>query len=202
MRIVREGLPFVFFPILAGLLFVIFGFIVIGFILIFLGCFCAFFFRNPKRNINRNENNVLSPCDGRVLEVKQENGSSVLRVFLSVFNVHMQRAPVSGKITEVVYRPGKFLPAMDPEAHKVNEQNTFKLESPKGQFLIKQIAGIIARRVVAWKKAGDTVEQGQPIGFIKFGSQVDLQIPGNVEFLVKKNDKVVAGETVICELKI
>jgi phosphatidylserine decarboxylase len=200
MKIVREGFPFAFFPILLGAFLLATGFVVFGIFLIALGGFCAFFFRNPERKIEKNDGQVLSPCDGTVLETFYEDGYSVLRVFLSVLNVHMQRAPVSGTITEVVYRPGKFLPADNPEAHKVNEQNTFKLDNPRGTFLVKQIAGIIARRVVAWKKAGDAVEQGQPIGFIKFGSQVDLYIPLKVEFKVKKDDKVVAGKTIICEL--
>lgn len=205
MSIAKEGLPFIAVPLLAGvvllLLFRGWGGISVGGIFILLGLFCAFFFRDPHRVIPTGDNLVLSPCDGTVMEITEENDQKVVRVFLSVFNVHLQRAPLSGEVKSMEYRPGKFVPAMKPEAHQVNEQNVITLQTPHGQFVVKQIAGILARRVVSWVKAGDRVEKGRHIGLIKFGSQVDLHCPKNVQIMVKVNDTVRGGETVIGEIK-
>lgn len=205
MFIAKEGFPFIVTPLVLGVVFLFFGrvwaFSSAGAVLIFAGLFCGYFFRDPARNIPKEENLVLSPCDGTVLEVSDENNRKTVRVFLSILNVHLQRAPVSGRIRNVEYRPGKFLPAMKKEAHQVNEQNVITIETKNGDFVVKQIAGILARRVVSWVKPGDIVASGQKIGLIKFGSQVDLELPPNVEIKVKPGDKVAAGETIFGEYK-
>jgi phosphatidylserine decarboxylase len=100
------------------------------------------------------------------MEVTEENGMKVIRVFLSVFNVHIQRFPVKGTVKNVEYRPGKFLPAMNPAAHAEKEQNIITIDTGRGTFVVKQIAGILARRVVAWSKPGDALERGQKFGLI------------------------------------
>jgi phosphatidylserine decarboxylase len=163
------------------------------------GLFFAYFFRDPIRRVIRDDSRILSPADGTVLEISGAQGGRVIRIFLSVFNVHLQRAPVSGTIRNVEYKPGKFLPAMKPEAHVENEQNIITLQSAKGNFEVRQIAGILARRVVSWVKAGQQVEQGQQIGFIKFGSQVDLTVPASAIIKVKTGDKVRGGLTILAE---
>ena len=173
--------------------------LVLGILALALGAFIAFFFRDPKREISRNDNHIISPADGTVLEVSEHGGAKTIRIFLSVFNVHLQRAPVSGTIKNVEYKPGKFLPAMKPEAHVENEQNIITMETPKGNYVVKQIAGILARRVISWVKAGDSVALGQKIGFIKFGSQVDLTLPASADVKVKTGDKVRGGLTVLAE---
>jgi len=206
MSIAKEGFPFIIPPLAMGVLMFAFcrgwwGCPVIGGILILLGLFSAFFFRDPLRTIPADDKLVLSPCDGTVMEITEMGGQKVVRMFLSVFNVHLQRAPVAGEIVKMEYRPGKFVPAMRPDAHEVNEQNIITMKTAHGEFVVKQIAGILARRVVAWVKAGDMAVKGQKIGLIKFGSQVDLHVPKNVEIKVKVNDKVTGGETVIGEIK-
>ena len=203
MGIVHEGLIFIFIPLATGIIFLYLGgtlFTAIGTVFLVLGLFCSFFFRDPARTIAINPAHILAPGDGTIMEVTEEGGNKVIRIFLSVFNVHLQRSPVAGKITSIVYKPGKCVPAMNAEAHIVNEQNIFTIESPQGTFTVTQISGIIARRVVAWSKQGDSVQQGDKIGMIRFGSQVDITMPTSVTIKVKKGDKVTSGITVLATI--
>ena len=210
MFMVKDGVAYVLPSLAAGALIVVYSnnpyLAALGALLIAAGLFFAYFFRNPSRRVARNDSHIISPADGTVLEVSPApmgrglaQGGQVIRIFLSVFNVHLQRAPVAGTISNVEYRPGKFLPAMKPEAHVENEQNIITMQSAKGDFEVRQIAGILARRVVSWVKAGQQVEQGQHIGFIKFGSQVDLTVPASAKIKVKTGDKVRGGLTVLAE---
>jgi phosphatidylserine decarboxylase len=204
--IAKEGCVFVVIPVIAGILFLLFFksvfLVFFGWLFILTGIFCAFFFRDPARKIPAGENLVLSPCDGTVMETSVEKDVKVIRVFLSVFNVHIQRSPVSGLLKNVEYRPGRFLPANKPEAHMVNEQNIFTIQTKKGSLIIvKQIAGILARRVVAWSKAGDSLQAGDKIGLIKFSSQVDLHLPLSAGIKVKPGDKINGRETIIGEFE-
>lgn len=203
MSIVKEGWPFIVFPICIGalLFFAGRGWPYAAWILVIFGLFCSFFFRDPLRNIPEGENIILGPGDGRVLEVAEEDGKKVIRIFLSVFNVHLQRAPVAGLVKSVEYKSGRCLPAMMGQAHSVNEQNIIIIQSPKGEFQVRQIAGILARRVVSWVKPQQQVKTGDKIGLIKFGSQVDLYMPDNVEIIVKKGDRIVGGETIVGRIK-
>ena len=196
MPFVKDGLVYILLSLISGIV-LIFIFLPAGIVLVLLTFFFAYFFRDPKRDISPDPAAVLSPCDGTVMEITQENNFKVVRSFLSVFNVHLQRAPVSGLVRQVVYTPGRFLPANNPNAHQVNENNVIAIASPKGDFEVKQIAGILARRVVSWVKQENVVEQGEKIGFIKFGSQVDIFMPQTVEIKVKVGDKVKGGLTVI-----
>jgi phosphatidylserine decarboxylase len=204
MIISSEGMPFIAIPAAAGVFFFIAGrgplAVVAGIVCVTLSLFCAFFFRDPARTIPVDARYMVAPCDGTVMEITEENGQKVVRVFLSVFNVHIQRSPVAGTVTNVEYRPGRFLPAMDPQAHAVNEQNIITIATPAGEYVVKQIAGILARRVVAWVKPGDTLAQGQKIGLIKFGSQVDLHMPTQAKVRVAIGGRVVGGETIVAEL--
>jgi len=203
--IAKEGYGFVAVPVVIGILFLSFGSGVLvaiaGSICIALGLFCAFFFRDPVRVAPSGENLIVSPCDGTVMETLEENGEKVIRVFLSVFNVHIQRSPVSGTLKNLEYRPGKFLKANDKQAHLVNEQNIFTIETNKGKVIVKQIAGILARRVVAWSKVGDVLKTGDKIGLIKFSSQVDIHLPLTAEVKVKPGDVIAGAQTIIGELK-
>jgi phosphatidylserine decarboxylase len=205
MSIVKEGYPFSLVPLIMGLVLTginlgIFSF-VLGVIFILFALFCLYFFRDPAITITKGDNFVLSPCNGTVLEVSENDTQKVIRVFLSVLDVHLQRAPISGKVISVEHKNGKFLKAMDPQAHIVNEQNIITIQSDRGEFIVKQIAGILARRCVSWVKAGDIISKGDKIGVIKFSSQVDLHFPKNVEIKVKTGDTVVSGITVFGEYK-
>lgn len=206
MSILKDGYPFIVVPLLIGAASFAFGrhnpaALSLGMVCILLALFCAFFFRDPERVITPGDRLVISPCDGTVMEVGEENGVPVVRVFLSVFNVHLQRSPVNGTVKSVTYVPGKFLPAMNVQAHVVNEQNIIVIDTPQGEFTVKQIAGLLARRCVSWVKPGDTVARGGKIGLIKFSSQVDLYLPKGSRVLLKPGDKVAGGITVFAEMQ-
>lgn len=172
------------------------------FFLIFL--FFIFFFRDPERDIPGGEGLILSPADGKVICIKPSDSldfvggkGTLVSVFMSVFNVHVNRAPVSGFVRYLRYNPGKFFPAFKDKASLENEQTELGLENDHGKVILKQIAGVIARRIVCKVKSGDSVKAGERLGMIKFGSRVDLFLPENVEIRVKLKQKVKAGETII-----
>lgn len=182
------------------------GVILFSFSLIFLllSVFLIFFFRDPERIVPPGENLIISAADGKVITIKPfENldiigvGGTLVSVFMSVFDVHVNRAPLSGQVKYLKYNPGKFLPAFKDKASLENEQIEVGIENNHGRIILKQIAGIIARRIVCKLKSGDSVKAGQRIGMIKFGSRLDLFLPENVEIKVKLNQKVRAGETII-----
>jgi phosphatidylserine decarboxylase len=169
-----------------------------------LSLFFVFFFRDPERKAPDGENLILSSADGKVILIKPfenlkfvgEKGTLV-SVFMSVFDVHVNRAPISGKVKYFKHKPGKFHPAYKDKASSENEQAELGLENAHGRIILKQIAGIIARRIVCKVKPGDLVKAGQRFGMVKFGSRVDLFLPENVEIKVKPNRRVKAGETII-----
>jgi phosphatidylserine decarboxylase len=170
-------------------------------VLIFLALFVFSFFRNPDRVIPTEPGAIVSPGDGRVVVVQDEEygGKPGKRVsiFLAVWNVHVNRAPAAGRIVNVEYRPGKFRAAMRASASAENEQNVFTLATDAGELVFKQIAGLIARRVVSWKKAGDVVERGERIGLVRFGSRVDLWVPREAQIVVKVGQNVKGGSSVL-----
>jgi phosphatidylserine decarboxylase len=208
MPILKEGYPFILPSLIAGLALIVVSIFLtlrpvaitctaLGSVLVIFSLFCAFFFRDPKITVTQGEGIILSPCNGTVMEVTEEGNEKIIRVFLSIFSVHLQRSPVSGTVTDVTHKDGKFLAAWDPRAHIENEQNVFTIQSKDGVFTVRQIAGLVARRCVSWVKSSDTLEAGDKIGMIKFSSQVDLHMPKNVVVSVKKGDKTRAGITVM-----
>ncbi|MDR3124846.1 MAG: phosphatidylserine decarboxylase [Endomicrobium sp.] len=204
MRIVKEGYTFIIptFVLSWVLFFLNIGIVVniLGFLFLLVSLFCLYFFRDPNIEITKGEKLILSPCNGTVLEVSENEMEKVVRVFLSVLDVHLQRSPISGKVVSVEHKPGKFLKAMEPQAHIVNEQNVIAIENEYGKYIVKQIAGILARRCVSWVKPGDILKAGDKIGVIKFSSQVDIHMPRNVDVKVKFGDKVVSGVTIFAIL--
>ena len=169
--------------------------------------FCAYFFRDPPRVIPQDPKLILSPADGKIMEIVEgRDGVSptpvwILRIFLSVFDPHIQRSPVAGKVSTIVYKKGKFLDARDPKAAFENEQNRIVISAaPVGPVVVTQVAGLIARRILCWVREGQHLEMGQQIGLIRFGSQVDMVLPRNVQLRVKAGDRVEAGSSVIGEL--
>jgi phosphatidylserine decarboxylase len=198
---VKEGYTFSAGPLLLGVAAVITGWKIAGGVLIFLALFVLYFFRDPERQIPGSDGDVVSPADGRVVVITEEafNGRQGTRIsiFLAVWNVHVQRAPLAGRIAEIEYRPGRFYAAMRARASEENEQNVFRLETPAGEIVFKQIAGWIARRVVSWKKEGDVVVRGERVGMIRFGSRVDLWLPAGAEIRVRKGQNVTGGSTVL-----
>ena len=163
--------------------------------------FTFYFFRNPERVIPGELGAVVSPGDGRVVAVTDEafegRPGKRISIFLAVWNVHVNRAPAAGTITKLEYRPGKFLAAMMERASLENEQNVFSLATDAGEMVFKQIAGLIARRVVSWKKTGDKVERGERIGLVRFGSRVDVWVPIEAVIVVKMGQNVKGGSSVL-----
>ena len=165
--------------------------------------FVTWFFRDPERRIPNEPNVIVSPADGKITEIVTENepinGKLCKRVtiFLSVFNVHVNRVPIEGTIEDIRYNPGKFLAAFNPKASMDNEQNLILINNGRTHIFVKQIAGLIARRIVCWPKKGDHYESGQRYGLIRFGSRVDILLPENTKLSVACGDKVSGGESII-----
>ena len=165
--------------------------------------FVTCFFRDPERHIPNEPNVIVSPADGKITEIITEkepiNGELCKRVtiFLSVFNVHVNRVPIAGTIDEIRYNPGKFLAAFNPKASMDNEQNIILINNGKTHVFVKQIAGLIARRIVCWPKKGDYYESGQRYGLIRFGSRVDILLPETTKLSVTCGDRVSGGKSII-----
>lgn len=198
---VREGYYFGLPPLILGIAALFLRWTVAGVVLFLLAVFVFSFFRNPDRQIPQDESLLVSPADGRVVVVTDEENAGRpgkrISIFLAIWNVHVNRSPAAGRIVRLDYRPGKFLAAWDPQASFQNEQNVFALATGSGELEFKQIAGWVARRVVSWKKAGDIVARGERIGLVRFGSRVDLWVPGDSEILVRVGDNVKGGSSVL-----
>lgn len=171
---------------------------------ILLLAFMVFFFRNPYRKITKGSNLILSPADGRVMSVTEIEEPAFLNskaikvsIFLSIFNVHINRSPIDGVVRFTDYRAGKFLPAFKYHASDINERNTIGIEGNGIRVLVHQITGFVARRIVCWVKKGDRLSAGERFGLIKFGSCTEIVVPCNVEIKVKPGDKVKGAKTVI-----
>jgi phosphatidylserine decarboxylase len=178
----------------------------VGIAFIVLAAFMAFFFRDPKREAPVDAGVIVSPADGRVtrisaLEEANENSATVVSIFLSPLNVHINRSPIAGEVTSVAYLRGKFVPATDTRASVINEQNVLTIKGETITVVCKQIAGILARRIVCWKRAGDRVTLGERIGLIKFSSRTDLILPPNVEILVTVGTRVRGATTIIGRIR-
>lgn len=201
MPIAREGFPFIVVPLALTVAAALFGLWYVALALLVITAFMVFFFRDPKRTPPADPNIVVAPADGKVTKVKpvadEADSPTVVSIFLSPFDVHINRAPIQGRITDVVYSRGKFLMATNEMASLVNEQNALTIKGEKITVVCKQIAGILARRVVCWKKPGDTVALGERFGLIKFSSRTDVLLPSNVEVTVKEGARVRGGITVI-----
>ena len=198
---VREGYLFGLPPLLSGSAALLLHWYITAAALVFLALFVFSFFRDPQRVIPTEPGAVVAPADGRVVVVTEEENAGRpgqrLSIFLAIWNVHVNRAPVSGIIAKMDYRPGKFLAAMRERASFENEQNVFTLSNEAGEMTFKQIAGLIARRVVSWKKQGEQVVRGERIGLVRFGSRVDVWLPRNAAILVKVGENVKGGASVI-----
>jgi len=198
---VKEGFRFALPPIGLGIVALALGWYLAGGVLLFLGAFVLYFFRDPHRVVPADPEAVVSPADGRVVEIVEEpfeeNPGRRISIFLSVWDVHVNRAPVAGTIRKVEYRPGRFYAALRARASTENEQNVIHMASPRGEMVFKQIAGWIARRVLCWKSEGDVVALGERVGMIRFGSRVDVWLPPEVEIVVRKGQHVAGGRDVL-----
>ncbi len=157
------------------------------------------FFRDPERQIPADPQAVVSPADGRVVEIKSldDRPGRRLSIFMSPLDVHVNRSPIAGTLKDVTYRKGSFRLAMEPRASLENEQNVFVIQGEHGEMEVRQIAGVLARRIVFWKSPGDHLARGERVGMIKFGSRVDVVLSPQVELRVKVGDRVRAGSSIL-----
>jgi phosphatidylserine decarboxylase len=204
--VAREGIPFVLIGLFIAIAFIFAGITSLAIVFILLTAFTAYFFRDPHREITREESLVVSAADGRVTRIEKLNpekadSPNVVSVFLSIFDVHINRAPIAGEIMEVVYSKGKFVIATREDASRINEQNAVTIKNERMTIVCTQIAGVLARRIVCWKRAGDRVALGERFGLIRFGSRTDLILPPEVEIAVKVGDRVRGGVTIIGRLR-
>lgn len=205
LKIAREGLPFIGIGVVLTLLLAALDLETAAAILGALTLFTIYFFRDPERRSESSEKTVLAPADGRILGVYSlESGNSILgepgnkvSIFMSVFNVHVNRIPASGKISEISYFPGRFFSANLDKASAQNENNRVTLQTGGKRIVFVQIAGLIARRIACWIKEGDEVRAGQRFGLIRFGSRLDIYLPQDIRVVAQKGQKVKAGETIL-----
>ena len=202
---VRDGIPFVVVPIVLAAVPFLFGYWLLAIPLLALAAFMAFFFRDPHRSIPTEPGIVVAPADGRVTIVRlsdaHENPESLISIFLSPLDVHVNRAPIAGEIVEIAHKTGRFVMATKANARLVNEQNTLIIQGEPLTVRCTQIAGILARRIVCWKRKGERVKCGERFGMIKFGSRTDLLLPPTVEILVREGMHVRGGETIVGRIR-
>jgi len=200
--VAREGLFYILIPLLLAIIPLAFGYWPVALVLLAVAAFMAYFFRDPNRTAPPEAGVVVSPADGRVTRVRplvpeDPDSPNVVSIFLSPFDVHINRSPIAGTITDVTYTRGKFLMATKEESSLINEQNALTIRGEELTVVCKQIAGVLARRIVCWKRAGDMVALGERIGLIKFSSRTDLVLPPNVRVEVAEGTRVRGGATII-----
>ncbi len=204
-----EGIPFVAAAGAIAILFYLFNWRIPALFFTAITLFIVWFFRNPERKIPSGQNLVISPADGKIIDVSDGVEGRILKsrmlkisIFMNVFNVHVNRIPCSGRIFDILYNPGKFISASREKASLKNEQNAVVLETPAGdKILFIQIAGLIARRIVCWIKKGESVKMGQRFGLIRFGSRVDVYLPTDADVKVSMGQKVKGGESILAILR-
>jgi phosphatidylserine decarboxylase len=207
VRIAREGIFYVLVPAALAVIVLLLGLWPVALLMGILAAFMAFFFRDPERQSPIDPDIVVAPADGRVTRVRPvEEGNSgrsatVVSIFLSPLDVHINRAPIAGDVTNVSYTRGRFLMATNENASLVNEQNALTIKGERITIVCKQIAGILARRIVCWKRPGERVELGERFGLIKFSSRTDVLLPANVEVLVAEGSRVQGGTTIIGRIR-
>ncbi|HDQ41631.1 MAG TPA: phosphatidylserine decarboxylase family protein [Desulfonatronum sp.] len=205
--ICKEGLPYIGLGVFVTLVLALLGWVFLTLVALVLTALTMNFFRDPERVTPQGAGLAVAPADGKIVFVGQakDPASGEMRqkvsIFMNVFNVHVNRTPVTGKVETISYFPGKFLNASLDKASEENERNQFEIVEPEGySWTVVQIAGLIARRIVCWTEQGDKVVRGQRIGLIKFGSRVDLYLPDAYELCVTMHQRTCAGFTVMAKL--
>jgi phosphatidylserine decarboxylase len=199
---VRDGIYYALgLIVVALLLWRLTGSIGISLIPLLLAVFFLWFFRDPARRIPTGPGEIVSPADGKVTEaewIETPDGSRLrLSIFLNVFDVHVNRSPIEGVVKLVNYKTGLYLNAMRADSNVLNEQNVVVIENEYCSIQVKQIAGLLARRIVCWVKPGDTLQRGERFGLIKFGSRVDVLMPSDANLKVRRDDRVKGGSTIL-----
>ncbi|MBW1805222.1 MAG: phosphatidylserine decarboxylase family protein [Deltaproteobacteria bacterium] len=206
LPVAREGIPFILIGLVISILLISLGPLPLGVFFCILTLFTIYFFRDPERTNNAVPDAVLSPADGWIIGIRRlDDGDNPLgepaikvSIFMTVFNVHVNRIPISGRISKIAYHPGRFFSANLDKASEENEKNRITLETDKGgKVVFVQIAGLIARRIVCWIEEQDRVRAGQRFGLIRFGSRLDVYLPAGSRIVVLPQSRVKAGESVL-----
>lgn len=201
MRLARSGIPFVVVPAVVAAAAALPGWWPVTVVFAVVAGYMAFFFRDPERTVPSGEGLVVAPGDGRVMMMQSApDGRPVVAIFLGLLDVHVNRAPVTGRVRSVEKRGSEWRAAFRDEAGRVNVQNHVVYDTPSGPVEMQQIVGFAARRLEFWKAAGDAVTAGERIGLMKFGSRIDLTLPPGTELTCRIGDRVVAGVTVLGRL--
>ena len=202
---VRDGILYVAIPLVLAVVPVIFGFWLLAIPFVAVAAFMAYFFRDPHRTIPTEPGIIVAPADGLVTIVRladgRENPDSLVSIFLSPLDVHINRSPISGVITNISYKKGKYLMATREASRLLNEQNTLTIQGDGLTVRCTQIAGILARRIVCWKHEGEGVKCGERFGMIKFSSRTDVLLPPQVEVVVREGMRVRGGVTIVGRTK-
>ncbi len=206
LPVAREGIPFILIGLVISILLISLGPLPLGVFFCILTLFTIYFFRDPERTNNAVPDAVLSPADGWIIGIRRlDDGDNPLgepaikvSIFMTVFNVHVNRIPISGRISKIAYHPGRFFSANLDKASEENEKNLITLETDKGgKVVFVQVAGLIARRIVCWIEEQDRVRAGQRFGLIRFGSRLDVYLPAGSRIVVLPQSRVKAGESVL-----
>lgn len=197
MPIREEALPFACPPLLLAALLAAAGLYWAALLPAALGLFVCAFFRDPERVPPVDPQALVSPADGVVCQIAQEEGRTKISVFMSVFNVHVNRAPAACRVAALRYNPGKFMAAWNDKASLDNEQMRWVLDTPRGPLEMVQIAGLVARRIVPFVPEGRALARGERFGLIRFGSRVDLYAPAGIQVVARKGERVRAGVSVL-----
>lgn len=204
--IAREGWVFIVFFALLAIIPWYFHVYWLTALCMLITIFCMFFFRNPERIVPSGRGEIVAPADGRVMDIAAVEeqyyvqGEAIrIRIFLNLFNVHVNRMPVKGEVNWVKQVSGKYLPAYKDEVGEENERNYVGIECDRGKILVVQITGLIARRLVCWVKPGQVLERGERLGLIRFGSCTEVYLPPGTRILVQAGDKVKGGESIIAK---
>jgi phosphatidylserine decarboxylase len=201
--IAREGWPFISAPLVLAAVLLVVGLQPAAAAATGVAVLMALFFRDPPREVPRGEGLIVAPADGTVVQVLRDDGTELdvagtrVSIFLSVLDVHVNRAPFQGVVEKIDYRPGTFRLAWRDDASAQNEQNVIHLEASQGRMVVKQIAGFLARRIVCRVVCGQALHAGERIGIIRFGSRVDLIVPASAQLSVRPGDRVRGGSTVL-----
>lgn len=206
MSIARDGVPYILVPLGLALGAAAAGYWYITALLALLTAFMLLFFRDPRRAVPLEADVVVAPADGRITSITRlaptdPHSPTVVSIFLSVFDVHINRAPIAGDIINTTYTKGRFMMATRGEASLVNEQNALTIRGARITVVCKQIAGVLARRIVCWKRSGERVELGERFGLIKFSSRTDLVLPAEVELAARVGERVRGGITIIGRIR-
>jgi phosphatidylserine decarboxylase len=199
--IVKDAFRFLIPLFLSAGLALLLGLYLAALLVLLLAVFVTWFFRNPKREIPADPRVIVSPADGRVVRVERVGNVTKLSIFLSLLNVHVNRSPIAGRIEAIDYRPGKFKAAFNHAASAENERNIIMVAQGEVKVVFTQIAGLVARRIVCWKKVGDAVGKGELIGLIRFGSRVDVLFPAGTDVTVERGAHVRGGSSPIGIIK-